>query len=64
MLGISLPQELGEAFGDGVVLCELINKLQPNLVPNIRKPTEGQVSGCFMECGGGGSVFNRFVNCY
>lgn len=42
MLGISLPQELGEAFGDGVVLCELINKLQPNLVPNIRKPTEGQ----------------------
>lgn len=42
LLGVSLPQDLGEAFCDGVVLCELINKLQPNLVPNIRKPTEGQ----------------------
>ncbi|XP_028911963.1 leucine-rich repeat and calponin homology domain-containing protein 4, partial [Ornithorhynchus anatinus] len=38
-LQLSVPEDLGEALADGVLLCQLANKLRPRVVPTIHVPS-------------------------
>lgn len=45
LMGVQLPDDIGEWVCDGVILCEVINKLHPGLITkNISRPTPGAVS--------------------
>lgn len=43
-MGVQLPADIGEWVCDGVVLCEVVNKLHPGLITNISRPSPGAVS--------------------
>ena len=43
-MGVQLPDDIGEWVCDGVVLCEVVNKLHPGLISNISRPSSGAVS--------------------
>ena len=43
-MGVQLPDDIGEWVCDGVVLCEVVNRLHPGLIPNISRPSSGAVS--------------------
>ena len=44
-MGVQLPDDIGEWVCDGVILCEVINKLHPGLITkNISRPAPGAVS--------------------
>ena len=43
-MGMQLPDDIGEWVCDGVVLCEVVNKLHPGLITKpITKPNPGEV---------------------
>lgn len=43
-MGVELPADIGEWVCDGVILCEVINKLHPGLITkSITKPSPGEV---------------------
>ena len=43
-MGMQLPDDIGEWVCDGVVLCEVVNKLHPGLITKtITKPSPGEV---------------------
>ncbi len=44
MLGVELADDVGEWVSDGVLLCELVNKLHPGTITTINTPPVGQVS--------------------
>ena len=44
LMGVQLPADIGEWVCDGVVLCEVVNKLHPGLITNISRPSPGAVS--------------------
>ena len=44
LMGVQLPDDIGEWVCDGVVLCEVVNRLHPGLIPNINRPSSGVVS--------------------
>ncbi|ETE56418.1 hypothetical protein L345_17871, partial [Ophiophagus hannah] len=46
-LNLSLGEDLGEALVDGVVLCQLANRLCPRSVPFIHVPSPAVVSPLF-----------------
>ena len=39
---IRLPEEVGSALRDGVILCHLVNQLQPRSVYSVHVPSPGQ----------------------
>ncbi len=43
LLGVELTEDVGEWVSDGVLLCELINKLHPGTISTINTPPSGQV---------------------
>lgn len=44
LLEVELADDVGEWVSDGVLLCELINKLHPGTISTINIPPPGQVS--------------------
>ena len=44
LLGVQLSDDIGEWVTDGVILCQIINKLHPDTVAHINEPPSGQVS--------------------
>jgi len=49
VLGVSIPHDNDEAFraslADGVVLCQLLNALQPGIIPHIQSGAATPTSG-------------------
>ena len=43
LLGVELADDLGEWVSDGVILCELVNKLHPGTISTINTPPSGEV---------------------
>ena len=41
---MELSEDIGEWVADGVVLCRLVKKLQPQLMPSFHAPSQGKVS--------------------
>ena len=44
LLEIELSEDIGEWVADGVVLCKLVKKLHPQLMPSFHSPPLGKVS--------------------
>ena len=44
LLAIELSEDIGEWVADGVVLCRLVKKLHPQLMPSFHAPPQGKVS--------------------
>lgn len=47
-LKICLPEDLGSALMDGVVLCHLVNHVRPRSVGSIHVPSPAVVSWVFL----------------
>ena len=43
LLGTKLADDLGESISDGVMLCQLVNKLHPNTISTIHEPKGTEV---------------------
>ena len=50
LLGTDLPDDLGEWIMDGVILCQVVNRLHPGTISIIHSPPPGQVSKCCLLC--------------
>ena len=42
-MGVELSDDLGEWVCDGVMLCQVVNKLHPGTIGIIHLPSQGQV---------------------
>lgn len=51
-LNLTLAEDLGEALADGVILCQLANRLCPRSVPFIHVPSPAVVSLSLEAAGG------------
>ena len=40
---VKLDDDLGASISDGVLLCQLVNKLHPNSIPTVHVPRAGEV---------------------
>ena len=43
MMGVQLSDDIGDWIMDGVMVCQVVNKLHPGTINTIHTTTEGQV---------------------
>ena len=43
MMGVQLSDDIGDWIMDGVLVCQVVNKLHPGTINTIHTTTEGQV---------------------
>ena len=44
MMGVQLSDDIGDWIMDGVLVCQVVNKLHPGTINTIHTTTEGQVA--------------------
>jgi hypothetical protein len=44
LLNVELDDDMGKSISDGVLLCQLVNKLYPHTISNIHLPKNSEVS--------------------
>ena len=49
-MGMTLTDDMGEWVSDGVILCQVVNKLHPGTIHSIHLPQEGQVVLMTVHC--------------
>ena len=42
-MDVKLDDDLGVSVSDGVLLCQLVNKLHPTTIANVHIPRQGEV---------------------